>query len=152
MHLRVTLVVALVVALGLAAPAIAQQVNAPPGNSAVDEYLETVPEAGGNQPTNSNNGRTPLPAAARRALERSGPDGQAAADLAERGGADAAPQRQPPATAVTPRAAGSGVVDPLRRAAGGSDEGMGLMLPILLAAGAIGAVMAVLWRRRISRQ
>ena len=154
MHLRATFIAVLAILLGLAGPAGAQEVNAPPGNSAVDEYLETVPGATGNQPTNRSTDRSALPAAERRALERQGADGRAAADLAESAGPQAArtDAAQPSGTAALPRADSGGVVDPLRRAASGSEEGMGLWLPILLALGAIGAVAAVLWRRRATEQ
>lgn len=155
MHLRATLFAVLAILLGLASSAGAQEVNAPPGNSAVDEYLETVPGATGNQPTNRSTDRSALPAAERRALERQGADGRAAADLAESVGPRAAARTdaaEASGTAALPRADSGGVVDPLRRAATGSEEGMGLWLPILLALGAIGAVAAVLWRRRVTEQ
>ncbi|HEY1515331.1 MAG TPA: hypothetical protein VGF91_02855 [Solirubrobacteraceae bacterium] len=48
--------VALVLALALAAPSVAQasvQKIAPPGNSGVNQYLETVPTADGGQPTST---------------------------------------------------------------------------------------------------
>ncbi|MDX6678103.1 MAG: hypothetical protein QOE31_2155, partial [Solirubrobacteraceae bacterium] len=43
------LVALLLIALPSAAFAQSPQTNAPPGNSAIDEYLETVPGATGNQ-------------------------------------------------------------------------------------------------------
>ena len=65
-----------------APPALAQggDTIAPPGNSAIDEYLETVPGADGNRRVDRNR-RGGLPAAERRALERLGPDGELAADV-----------------------------------------------------------------------
>lgn len=48
--------IALALALALAAPSAAQarvHTIAPPGNSGVGQYLETVPTAGGGQPTNT---------------------------------------------------------------------------------------------------
>ena len=48
--------VGLALAILLAAPAWAQarvHTIAPPGNSGVSQYLETLPTAGGGQPTNS---------------------------------------------------------------------------------------------------
>src|SRR3954451_23629522 len=62
----------------------AQGTIAPPGASGVDEYLETVPTDAGNQPLN---GRKPSGHALTRkqvaALARLGPDGKAAAVLAD---------------------------------------------------------------------
>ncbi|MGA8718358.1 MAG: hypothetical protein WB557_10160, partial [Solirubrobacteraceae bacterium] len=48
--------IGLALAILLATPAWAQarvHAIAPPGNSGVSQYLETVPTAGGNQPTNT---------------------------------------------------------------------------------------------------
>ena len=44
-----TLVALALIAMPSAAIAQKTQTNAPPGNSAIDEYLETVPGATGNQ-------------------------------------------------------------------------------------------------------
>jgi len=150
MRTRKTVVLVLLAVLSLAAPAAAQQVNAPPGNSGVDEYLETVPGAGGNRPSTSDTDRSPLSPGARAELERQGPDGRAAAELAEREGSAAGTRDKPPVPAVAlPRgnAGGEGGVATLGRAVTGSSEGMGLWLPTLLALSALGALAAVMSRR-----
>ena len=153
MRTRKTVVLVLLAVLSLAVPAAAQQVNAPPGNAGVDEYLETVPGAGGNRPTNRDTGRAPLPAPARRALERQGTDGQAAADLAERTGpAPTQRDKQPAPAAQPPGGDRGGALGALGRAADGSDEGMGLVLPILLALSAAAALAALLVRRRFTER
>jgi hypothetical protein len=70
-------------ALALLAPAAAsaQETNAPPGNSGIDEYLETVPSASGNRPTgrilSGRPGTRPTPERAARALRGRGRDAQA---------------------------------------------------------------------------
>lgn len=146
---RASLLVTLLVAvLGCAAPAGAQRSNAPPGNSGVDEYLETVPEAGGHQPTRRDPSNSPLSAATRERLERAGADGQAAADLAER--SSPKPDENDTPAVASPRG-DPGVVRPLVRAAGGSGDGMGLWLPILLAVVAAGALTfgILKWRRSV---
>lgn len=148
MHRCTTAVAVLVAALALAAPAGAQETNAPPGNSGVDEYLESVPEAGGNRPTNRDPGRSPLSAATRARLEQQGTDGRAAADLAER----TEPGKQLSPGPAVARDDGGGALGALGRAAGGSDEGMGLWLPVLITLGAAGALAAMLLRRRFNRQ
>lgn len=73
------------------------QVNAPPGNSGIDEYLETVPNADGNRPArpggggngpgrpgSNGSGSRAVPPAVRRKLERTA-EGRAALALAESG-------------------------------------------------------------------
>lgn len=149
MRIPLTTLAMLLAGLVLAAPAAAQQFNAPPGNSGVDEYLESVPGAEGNRPTNRDTERSPLAPGARSDLERQGADGRAAAELAESEG----DKKSVPAGAL-PRGAGDsgGVAGTLGRATTGSAEGMGIWLPILLAVSAIGALIAVLLRRRHRRQ
>lgn len=142
---RVTmLLTVLIVGLGFAVPAGAQQVNAPPGNAGVDEYLETVPEAGGNRPATRDSGGSRLSAGTRQRLAREGSDGRAAADLAARSGPQA--DEEEPSAAVSRR--NDGLVRPIVRAAGGSDDAMGLWLPILLALAAAAALAVVVLRRR----
>lgn len=126
--------IALVIALGLPASAQARvHTIAPPGNAGVGQYLETVPTAGGAQPTNtvhpvvgafggSNGSGGPgnsgggggsaggtgggtISASTRRALAGQGPTGVAAAALAQ---ATAPPQSSKLAQS-DPRPAGSTV-------------------------------------------
>src|SRR4051794_20747023 len=78
-------IVAPVICLFLACcpSAVATSVHAPPGNSGVDEYFETVPGPGGNQaPGAGHQGGSRLPAAVRRQLEGRGAEGKAALKLA----------------------------------------------------------------------
>jgi hypothetical protein len=76
--LRLTLlgVAALLVA---AAPASAQDCEAPPGTAAIDEYCETIPSAAGGEVVGTDGLRAPpaIPRATVRALDRAGPDGKA---------------------------------------------------------------------------
>lgn len=90
-------------ALPLAADA---QYVVPPDNSAVNQYTETVPTAGGGQDTDrqGKKRRTPdevLGAGNAKRLEAHGPQGQAAAEVA----AATAPETEPPRTtpAVDPK-------------------------------------------------
>ena len=89
-----TALLAALVCLVAPGAALAQDAKAPPGLSGADEYLETVPDAGGNGTV--NNGRRPsasdpevaaatkaaLPAVTARALASRGDSGKDAAALA----------------------------------------------------------------------
>ena len=140
------------VALALALPATAQaqpaQTNAPPGNSAIDEYLETVPGASGNTRPRppGQGGSSVLPAAERARLERLGADGKALADAVEA----TAPAKR---AAVAPdplEGAGRSPARGLLDAVGGNDggNGMGVLLPAILVAALLGAIGLGLLRRR----
>jgi hypothetical protein len=151
-------------ALALLAPAAAapaQETNAPPGNSGIDEYLETVPSASGNRPTGRVVGGPParraLPERAARALRGRGRDGRALERLVRetappRAGPDRARRGRPGAS----EPAGAGGDSPLRsvvRAVTGDDSGggMGAALPAILLgalAAAAGLVAIRLVRRR----
>jgi hypothetical protein len=142
-----------------AAPAEALTQVAPPGNSAVQQYLETVPSSGGNRPFHpgSGPGHRLLSRRAQQALNAAGPDGRAAAALA---------QATAPAGAASPRpghaaAAGGAAVAGAkasstaaavgRRLLGSQSDGvggMGIALPILLAVSLIVATLGGLRRRR----
>src|SRR3954447_848349 len=80
MYRRLTtslVLVALAAALS-AAPASAQSCKAPPGMSAIDQYCEAIPSPGGDRgSTAPDRGGAPIPPAARRALAKAGPNGQA---------------------------------------------------------------------------
>jgi hypothetical protein len=147
----------------LAAAAQAQTTNAPPGNSGVDEYLESVPGSTGNTPSrdggsNSSPGAT-LSAAARKSLAAQGPDGKAAAALAEKYGVSRA-QRVKPArpsstsgskrpTTSSDAPKGRSVASSLSSAVlpSGSAGGLGPALPIILASTAVLGAGVVLIRR-----
>lgn len=144
-----TMLVALVL---LAAPAVApaQQplTNAPPGNSAIDEYLETVPGATGNQvPRRPGTGGHVLTPAQRKRLEALGPDGKALADVVD---ATAPPPAKPGQKIDLDDAKGRSPVSAVIEAATGSNggAGMGVFLPIILLASLVGTIVLVVLRRR----
>lgn len=149
--------------LVLAGGATAQQTVAPPGNSGVDQYFETLPAAGGNvgvhppapvsPPSGAGGG------AASAGLARLGRDGRAAAALA----AATRPARAAgggPAVGSTP-VAGAGFApapqaatasSPVIGLLGGSDGGgLGPLLPIALIGALVAAVALALGRRRRAR-
>lgn len=151
----ITALLVLALALPASAHAKAPQTNAPPGNSAIDEYLETVPGATGNtRPRPSPNGAASgvLSAAQRARLERLGPDGKTLADAVEA----TAPATKPKAAAQPKpelgEAAGRSPARELLDAVGGDDGGggMGVVLPAILVAALLAAIAVVLLRRRTS--
>ena len=141
------------VLLAFAWPAMAQaqapQTNAPPGNSAVDEYLETVPGASGNQRprTPAQGGSGVLTPAERDRLERLGADGKTLADAVE--------ATAPPATKSSQDnldVAGNSPARELLEAVAGDDDGggMGFILPAIMVTALLAAIMFMLLRRRAS--
>lgn len=152
-------IMALVV-LALALPASAHgqapKTNAPPGNSAIDEYLETVPGASGNRrpaPPGQSGGAAALTAAQRARLERLGPDGKTLADAVDATSpAAAAAKKTAPREPVALEGAGRSPARELLDAVGGSDGGggMGLVLPAILIAALLAAITLVVLRRRAS--
>jgi hypothetical protein len=140
----------------------------PEGNSGVDQYLENVPGAGGDRPSDGGgkgsggggSGGSSLPPGARSALDARGPIGAAVADLAEatapsRNGGDGAAggarsgQGQDDGVALTAESdEGSGLGNVLDTIFGGLGGGMGIVLPLILAAGLAAAVLVFLARRR----
>ena len=154
MRFRIVLL-ACAVALLLASPAAAQSGQiAPPGNSGVDEYLETVPTPEGNRPSRGDDGdgggtaRGPaLSREARRRLEDSGPDGKRAAALAE--ATAPRPARSGRSAELEKAGEGKGAVGAVvDRVVGADDDGMGAWLPILLGVTLAGAVAIAVIRRR----
>ena len=149
----ITALVVLALALPALAHAQAPQTNAPPGNSAVDEYLETVPGATGNArprtPTPGGSGGSALTAAERARLERLGPDGKTLADAVE---ATAPAKRAAAEVKPDLDAAGGSPARELLDAVAGDDGGggMGLVLPAILIAALLAAITLVLLRRRTS--
>jgi len=168
--------IALVVAFGAAGPAQARvHTIAPPGNSGVGQYLETVPTAGGAQPSNTvhpsvgavggagkppggSAGATGSPGAGaissstQRALAGQGPTGAAAAALAR---ATAPAPTGPAGHGATSAVSGGGAspaASVLKSLTGSSSgSGLGPLLPSLLIVSLLGAaVLALLRRRRAS--
>jgi hypothetical protein len=137
----------------LPADAAAVKQHAPPGNSGIDEYVESIPDARGNRPTEripSKGGADRLDPRARRALLARGPEGEAAANLA---GATAPAKRRSASNDANGEDHGSEPVSELRRAVTGSAEGgMGIALPIVLVLTLLLALLLALARRRTGNE
>src|SRR3954447_1558052 len=89
-RLTTSLVLVALAAALAAAPASAQSCKAPPGMSAIDQYCEAIPSPGGDRGNgDADRGGLPIPAAAKRALERRGPEGQAIVGLSQASGKQA---------------------------------------------------------------
>jgi hypothetical protein len=162
----IRILIALVaLALALASPAMAQspKTNAPPGNSAIDEYLETIPGAGGDSHPGSQGGDGGQHTdAAQQKLARMGPDGRALArlvaataparagtDRTHRGSDQSGPSDRSVALSLSGARAGSPVGAALAAAVGRDDGGgLGLLLPAILLGSLAGVIMAVVLRRR----
>jgi hypothetical protein len=148
---------ALVALVLLAAPAAAlaqsAQTNAPPGNSAIDEYLETVPGATGNQRPSAGGGAAGggggLSDAQRARLDRLGPDGRTLAAAVDATSPARATLKKGTATpaAVQGRSPLGEVLD---AATGSSSDGggMGFVLPAILLGSLLGVIALVVIRRR----
>jgi hypothetical protein len=127
------LAVALAVFLALLAMpcvASAEKGHAPPGNSGIDEYVESIPTAKGNRPTGKlRPGRTSLLSAqARGKLRAAGADGRRVEALVRK----TAPRRR--ARSTTSQGDSPGEFASLGEALSGSNQGgMGVALPIILA-------------------
>jgi hypothetical protein len=138
----------LCIAVALSAPgtADARPTQAPPGNSAVQEFVETLSEAGGSRVTNDIANTLPAPprtgavsAETRSALEQLGPPGEAAGSLAAATAAFAGP-RPARATTVSPDGKAPPVAALERLVGGSGPGGMGLALPILAVLGVLAAL------------
>jgi hypothetical protein len=160
------LVALVALALALPAPSLAQAppTNAPPGNAAIDEYLETVPGASGDaRPRQgARNDGSGLTAAERARLENAGTDGKTLADAVDA----TAPAPAPARTAATRERReresanrGAGELQPGGRSPVGEvlgtftggdrgDGGMGIALPAILLGALLAALLLVLLRRR----
>jgi hypothetical protein len=130
-----------------------KQTVAPPGNSAVGEYVEDVPTAGGGRTVvsvhNPGGQTNALGAAVLRRFAAVGANGHRTALLAE---ATAPPSRPSHALAAIYsrllKKLNAGVIGSLGRSLTGVDGGLGVLLPILLAASVIGVAAVALTRRR----
>ncbi len=164
----------LMLALVLPGAAAAQRSIAPPGNSGVDEYRETVPQADGNHPSDGpdgagrggdggqslGDGGQSLSGAQLRLLRAQGRDGAAAAAVAEatgpadgRGGPDkgaaGAAKDLPTGAGEQSYGASGSLWDALVTPFTGSDpSGMGPVLPLVLVLAALASVSALVVRRR----
>jgi opacity protein-like surface antigen len=129
----------------------------PPGVSGANQYTETLPGPGGNEPTGGGAAHNPKSAAkalgegnAQR-LEALGPEGRAAARLATQGAADGKGNSSPQGhRALNSAGDGSGAAGQvLGNLSGTSDSGgMGALLPLLILAAAVAAVAFLVTRRR----
>jgi hypothetical protein len=153
------LVALLLITLPSAATAQTPQTNAPPGNSAIDEYLETVPGATGNQRPRTPSGKASdatLTPVQRARLERLGPDGKALADAVEATAPApaAGTNSRKPATAPDTSQGRSPLSEVFDAATGedGGGGGMGIVLPAILLLTLLGVIaLAVARRRSVSR-
>lgn len=129
----------------------------PPGNSAVSEYVESIPTANGGRPTVTvNPGGAParsgvISSAAQRAFGLQGAEGRSAAALANatapRGQRAGHPSSSPPAASGE---SGGGPLGTLAKTLAGASTqgGLGLLLPVTLIVIALGGGALALWRRR----
>jgi hypothetical protein len=134
-----------------AAMAQAPSTNAPPGNSAIDEYLETVPAATGDQrPRAPGSGSTDgaLTPARRARLERLGPDGRALVGVVD--ATSPAPASTRKRHTAPDAAHGRSPLGEVIDAAAGHDggAGMGVVLPAILLASLLAIAALVVVRRR----
>jgi hypothetical protein len=164
----VALTALFVVALPVAGAAAESRV--PPGVSGANQYSETLPGPGGNDRTGGGSGKTPAQAVGKEnaaKLEALGPEGRAAAELAAEtapGGGKAAGGHGGAASggasggsSSDAGASGSSGLDQVLgqvTGTGGSESGsngMGLLLPLLIAAAIVAAAAYALNRRRTAR-
>ena len=137
----------LLVAVGIALPSssLAQQTIAPPGKSGADQYFETIPTGKGNAAPPSGAATGGSGGAQIGSLARLGKDGGSAASLA----AATAPTKGRHGAESSSASGGRSPLSSLTNLIGGSDEGgIGIILPILLAAILALAIAVVLARLR----
>ena len=165
---KISTLLAVVAALALPGVAMGQ-------GSGADEYSEDIPGGGGNQPSNQNGGGSggtgggsTLPSGTQADLAAQGDDGAAAANLAQQtgpgengnggksngagsgdgaGGTGSGSSGDVNLAPADSDSSGSGIGGVVADLAGGSDDGMGLLLPIILGSVLVAAVAFVLFRR-----
>lgn len=136
--------------LALPSAAAARSV-VPPGNSAVNQYTETFPTAGGAVTTKKRHNRPPakvLGSGNARRLEAAAPQGgEVAAVVAATAPETTKPRAGPSSHGEGPDGS-SGFGEVIAQATGSSDSGeMGLLLPLLIL-GAFACAAVYLWRQR----
>lgn len=131
--------------MALVAPTAALAQNAPPGNSEVHQYLETVPGADGDRPTNrpAPDGGEAEPADDPR---YEGADGELALRLA--GGEESRPKRsdrrdEPARGSVNVPSGSSPPAAVAEALAGRGGDGLGTLLPVLLGLIGLGALAGI---------
>lgn len=146
-------------------PGIAAAQHTPPGNSGVDEYSEGVPGSGGEHPSGGNDSSggddgSSLPAPVAADLSDSGADGAALAAAVDATAPDSKKLQEATKAAAEGDGGGTSPVEALdtgtegaglsaiTAAAGDSEGGMGIALPLLLIAAAVLAVVFVVARAR----
>jgi len=138
---------------------MAQETVAPPGASAIDEYLETIPTTDGDRPSRTVGGEGDsssggaLTARQRRALDGLGADGKQAARLADAVGSPAKRpdgEKQPgrfSADSLAGADEGRSPLGAIGSALGGGGAGFGAALPVILVLSALGAAYLGIRRR-----
>ncbi|SRR6266540_3418546 len=151
---RLSILLGCLVLAALPADAAAVRGHAPPGNSGIDEYVESIPDDRGDRPTEHiprEGGAARLGQRAQRALGAYGSEGRAAANLA--GATAPAKRRRASSDASGAEDTGSRPASALRRAATGSGQGgMGIALPIILVLTVLVMALLALARRRTSSE
>jgi hypothetical protein len=140
----------LAVILALTAPAVASA----QGPGGTDEYVEQLPQAGGNNPSQSSadpETDEPLTPSQEEAVEEQGADGSAAIELAQATGPDGGGnssqggsgdgQSESDARSRLPAVVGD-------VASGSDDTDMGVLLPLVIGATLVAALAFVIIRRR----
>jgi hypothetical protein len=160
-HMTRALVALVALALAVPAASLAQAppTNAPPGNAAIDEYLETVPGASGDarpQQDAPNDG-SGLTTTERARLEQAGTDGKLLADAVDATAPGRASDDRRRGERERPNH-GTGELETAGRAplgevlgtvtGGDRGDGMGVALPAILLGVLLAALLLVLLRRR----
>jgi hypothetical protein len=150
-----TLLACLIALVALPGSALAGKRHAPPGNSSVDEYSESVPGPDGDRPVPREGPVFPGPsgpvggAAGSRALRSLGADGRAVERFASHTGPRSALAGR--GSRTLPAADGRSLPEQILDALTGSGQGgMGAMLPLLLLAAAVATLLVARRRRRES--
>jgi hypothetical protein len=149
LHRRLHRYVVLVLGVAVLIPATAgarNKVIAPPGNSGLDQYVETIPDASGNRIP--SHGRPPSLGNLGRELQSQGSAGQATARVL----ATTAPPRAIRRLRAWKPRAETPVASPGVRAAeasGTSYGGLSVSVPIVMGASLLGAIAFAVARRRV---
>jgi hypothetical protein len=135
--------------LCLLLPSVASAADAPPGNAAVQEFVENLPDGAGRRTSNdvANSRETAfadghvVAGATRRRLTAQGRDGGDIVSLAEASGPQPSDGQRPRAPVGQGASPIEAVAD--RLVSGSGPGGMGVALPLLLLASLLAAVVAV---------